>query len=149
MAFSSQEAGVSPLFASWGALCETRSTKWVYKGICAKALVFGMLLELQGLPTFKQNKYLASEVEGAVGELHRVRSGGWVPVPTSDSRPRYPPPLPIVTCKLPFIRRTISSCAALATELSRWAEPMAPEAWARGGRRSPHLVIRFPSFITR
>jgi hypothetical protein len=53
----------------WKPSCKTASAKWAYDGVCSDPIVFGMLLGLDGPPTFKTKKYTVDEFKNLVGGI--------------------------------------------------------------------------------
>ena len=51
----------------WRPSCKTNSAKWSYDGICADPQVFGVLMGLEGPPTFKMKKIPKNEFEDLIG----------------------------------------------------------------------------------
>ncbi|KZT70683.1 hypothetical protein DAEQUDRAFT_744655 [Daedalea quercina L-15889] len=51
----------------WRPSCKTNSAKWTYVGICPDPAVFGVLMGLDGPPTFKQKKFSKAEFQDLIG----------------------------------------------------------------------------------
>ncbi|KAA1477279.1 hypothetical protein DENSPDRAFT_808447 [Dentipellis sp. KUC8613] len=54
---------------SWKPSCKTGTAKWTYDGICPDPAVFGVLMRLDGPPTWKMKKFSKDDFEAAIGEV--------------------------------------------------------------------------------
>ncbi|CAL1700159.1 unnamed protein product [Somion occarium] len=54
---------------SWKPSCKTGGAKWSYDGICPDPNVFGVLMGLDGPPTWKMKKFTVNEFDELMGEI--------------------------------------------------------------------------------
>ncbi|TFY73305.1 hypothetical protein EWM64_g10707 [Hericium alpestre] len=74
---------------SWKPSCKMGSAKWSYDGICADPEVFGVLMGLDGPPTWKMKKFSREDFEEAVGEISASARYSDLEITSKDVTVRY------------------------------------------------------------